>query len=101
MHRSPNIRGAPHDEEYDTILVALHPNRNRCLDHNDAEMIATKWAGAVVAQFWDDLNREAFAAREIPLRPLPGPAPGHKGILPSTVGPEPVERFQAGRYERG
>lgn len=101
VHCSPNISDAPTDQDYDAILVALHPERNPCLDRSDAEMIATRWPGAVVAQFWGDLNREAFVGCGIPLWPPLGPAPGHMGILPSGVGPEPVVRLQTGGLKVG
>jgi hypothetical protein len=82
--------------EYDAILVALHPQARSVLSEVDATMIAKYYPGAVVAQFWGDIERSAFATCGIPLYPLVEPKPGHMGILPSAVGAEPIIRLQAG-----
>jgi len=62
----------------------------------DAAQIADSWPGAVVAQFWGDIERSAFVAANVPIWPPESAAPGHMGILPSDIGPEPVVRLQAG-----
>jgi hypothetical protein len=93
--------GAPAGQDYDAIVVALHPHNEPTLDESDAAKIAADWQGAVVVQFWGDIDRGAFVANGIPLWPLKEPAPGHMGILPSAVGPEPIVRLQCGGLKVG
>jgi hypothetical protein len=57
---------------------------------------AQRWAGAVVVQFWGDIDRAALARAGLAFWPVAAPPPGHMGILPSAIGPEPVVRLQAG-----
>jgi hypothetical protein len=59
-------------------------------------MIAKYWPGALVAQYWGDIDRSAFLSHNIPICPEVEPKPGHMGILPSAVGPEPIIRLQTG-----
>jgi hypothetical protein len=80
----------------DAIVVALTPAAGPRLTVLDAAVIARRWPGAVVAQFWGDLDRDAFADASVPVWPRQAPGPGHMGILPSDIGPEPIVRLQAG-----
>ena len=84
------------EKTYDAIVVAMQPQINPILSSPAAQMIAQHWPGAVVAQFWGDLDRSALSASGVPFWPLAGPLPGHMGILPSGVGPEPIVRLQSG-----
>ena len=89
------------DEGWDAILVALRPRRAPVLGNADARRLA-RWApGAVVAQYWGDVDRAALRAAGVPVWPPAAPAPGHMGILPSAVGPEPIVRLQAGGLKVG
>lgn len=90
------LAAAPTDKQYDAILVALQPQPQPVLSAQDAEAIAKSWQGALVAQYWGDIERSAFLARNIPVCPELEPKPGHMGILPSAVGPEPIIRLQTG-----
>lgn len=87
---------APLDIAYDAILVALHPQAEPILSGIDAEKIEKYWPGAVVAQYWGDIERTAFYSRGISICPEVEPNAGHMGILPSGVGPEPIIRLQTG-----
>lgn len=87
---------APPEKAYDAIIVAIRPQINSILSGPAAQMIAQHWPGAVVAQFWGDLDRSAFSAAGVPFWPLAAPLPGHMGILPSGIGPEPIVRLQSG-----
>ena len=81
---------------YDAILVSLTPQPAPVVTAADARDIAGQWPGAVVAQFWGDLDRGALAAVGVPVHPAKAPAAGHMAILPSAIGPEAVIRLQAG-----
>jgi hypothetical protein len=58
--------------------------------------LAARWPGCLVAQYWGDLDRLALEALHLPVWPESAPAPGHMGVLPSAVGPDPIVRLQAG-----
>jgi hypothetical protein len=91
----------PNSTGFDAIIVALHPDTKPILTKSDAVKIASQWQGAVVAQFWGDIQRDAFIELKIPLWPLKEPTPGHMGILPSAIGPEPIVRLQCGGLKVG
>lgn len=67
----------------------------------DVASVAERSPGAVVVQFWGDIDRAALARLGVPCWPVEAPAPGHMGVLPSAVGPEPVIRLQAGGLKVG
>jgi len=54
-----------------------------------------------VAQFWGDLDRAELASQGVAFWPIESPLPGHQGVLPSDLGPEPVVRLQAGGLKVG
>jgi hypothetical protein len=85
----------------DAVLVALHPRATPVFKAAEARLTASRWPGAVVAQFWGDLDRSALTEAGVPYWPADGPAPGHMGMLPSGVGPEPVVRLQCGGLKVG
>jgi hypothetical protein len=87
---------APLDIAYDAILVALRPQVVPVLSSEDAEKIAKHWSGAVVVQYWGDIERMVFNFYGIAIYPEIEPKSGHMGILPSAVGPEPIIRLQTG-----
>jgi hypothetical protein len=91
-----NLSAAPKNKTYDAILVALQPQPEPVLSALDAATITKYWSGALVAQYWGDIDRSTFVAQNIPLCPEIEPKPGHMGILPSAVGPEPIIRLQTG-----
>ena len=86
---------------YDAILVALKPRPEPVLSVEDAIIIASGWPGAVVAQFWGDIDRSVLLDADVPVWPVEAPAPGHMGILLSMLGPEPIVRLQAGGLKSG
>lgn len=90
------LAAAPTDEQFDAIVVALQPQSKPVLSAQDAQAIAKYWQGAVVAQYWGDIERSALASHHIPVCPEIEPKPGHMGILPSAVGAEPIIRLQTG-----
>lgn len=94
VHRQ--LVDVPRDRTYDAILVALHPRSKPVLTAAEAHMVATSMPEAIVVQFWGDIEREPFYAADITLWPPQAPPPGHMGILPSAIGPDPVIRLQCG-----
>jgi hypothetical protein len=95
------LDGLPIDGHVDAVVVALTPRSQPVIGAAAAAQIATRWPGAVVTQYWGDLDRGALAAAEVPYWPLAAPDAGHMGILPSAVGPEPIVRLQVGGLKAG
>jgi hypothetical protein len=92
---------APREKPYDAVLVSLTPKATPVVTAADATQIARQWPGAVVAQFWGDIDRAALQGLNVPVHPGKAPGPGHMGILPSAIGPEAVIRLQAGGLKVG
>jgi hypothetical protein len=85
----------------DAVLVAMHPRPEPVIDAAAAAMDAPRWPGAVLAQYWGDVDRDALRAAGVPVWPEAGPGAGHMAILPSAVGPEPIVRLQSGGLKVG
>jgi hypothetical protein len=81
---------------FDAIVVSLTPGADVVLNAADARLIARRWPGAVVTQFWGDIDRAALAAEGVPVWRAEPPHAGHMGILLSDLGPEPIVRLQTG-----
>jgi hypothetical protein len=96
-----SLPGGVWDCALDAIVVALKPEPCPVFDATGAATVAAHWPGAVVAQLWGDLDREALAAYGVPYWPVAPPNPGQMGILPSTLGPEAVVRLQSGGLKVG
>ena len=92
-----NIRGdAP-----DAILIAVKPRAIPVVGNAEAARIAATWPGTILAQLWGEVDRDAAAMNGLACWPSAAPAPGHMGILPSALGPEPIVRLQAGGLKVG
>jgi hypothetical protein len=87
---------APQQQRYDAILVAMKPRSAPVVTAADAHVIACQWPGAVVAQFWGDIDRSTLGDLNVAVWPERAPVTGHMGILPSGIGPESVIRLQSG-----
>lgn len=85
----------------DAVLVALQPRKEPVLPAASVAAIAARWPGAVLAQYWGDVDRDAVTAAGVPIWPEHAPGAGHMAILPSGVGPEPIVRLQAGGLKVG
>ncbi|MFN3648031.1 MAG: hypothetical protein ACK47B_00515 [Armatimonadota bacterium] len=83
-------------EKLDAVLVAVNPSANPVLGEEFARALSRRAPGAVVVQFWGDLERSHFCAHHLALWPEMPPAPGHMAVIPSDLGPEPVVRLQTG-----
>jgi hypothetical protein len=84
------------DDDLDAIVVALSPTGAPVLNDDEVALIAERSPAAVLLQFWGDLPRASCASLGVPCVPVEPPRPGHMGILPSAIGPEPVVRLQTG-----
>jgi hypothetical protein len=84
------------DEAFDAVLVALTPRPTVVLGPPDLEVIAGLCPGSVLAVYWGDVDRSHSARAGLSSWPEEAPPPGHMGILPSDVGPEPIVRLQSG-----
>jgi hypothetical protein len=85
----------------DAVILAMHPREDPVLTAVEARLLSQKAPGAVLIQYWGDADRAALAAAGVPVWPREAPRPGHMGILPSAVGPEPIVRLQAGGLKVG
>jgi hypothetical protein len=85
----------------DVILVAVTPTPWPIIGSQEAEIIATRYPGALVAQFWGDIDRTALTRCGVRFWPIDAPTRGHQGITLSSIGPEPVVRLQAGGLKVG
>jgi len=85
----------------DAVIVAMKPRGAPVFNAADALRLSQKAPGAVLVQYWGDVDRTALAAAEVPVWPPRAPPAGHMGILPSAVGPEPIVRLQAGGLKVG
>jgi hypothetical protein len=86
---------------YDAIVVALKPCDGPVLTRADADLLGKYAPGAVVVQYWGDIDRKALAGAHIPVWPPEEPAAGHMAVLLSAIGPEPIVRLQAGGLKVG
>jgi hypothetical protein len=75
--------------------MALLP-REQPLGLEQLEGVASKAPGALVAQFWGDIDRDAAQALCLRICPVVEPGRGHMGILLNRLGHEPIVRLQAG-----
>jgi hypothetical protein len=85
----------------DAILIALRPRANPGIGSHEAEIIARCYPRTMVAQFLGDIDRASLVQHGVAFWPVDAPAPGHQGILPSRIGPEPIVRLQAGGLKVG
>lgn len=85
----------------DAVILAMHPREAPVFTAADARLLSQQAPGAVLIQYWGDADRTALAAAGVPVWPLEPPRPGHMGVLPSAVGPEPIVRLQSGGLKVG
>ncbi|MBS3652127.1 hypothetical protein KEU06_26365 [Pseudaminobacter sp. 19-2017] len=84
-------------EEWDAIVIALTPGEEPRVGPSEIHHIANCVPpGAVVIQFWGDVDHEAARSMGLSIWPALRPRPGHMAVLLSDIGPEPIVRLQAG-----
>lgn len=82
---------------WDAIVIALRPGPEPRVNAGDATFLAgVAPKGALVAQFWGDVDRRALAANGFAIWPPVQPHAGHMAILLSAIGPDPIIRLQTG-----
>jgi hypothetical protein len=88
---------AVHPDAWDAFVVALQPATTPRVGQAEAtHLAACARAGAVVVQFWGDIDRTALARNGFAVWPTSPVKQGHMGILLSDIGPEPIVRLQTG-----
>lgn len=83
----------------DVLLVSLKPTGSPVITNQDLEMLAKVWPQTLICQFWGDIDRTACDRLGLLYWPLSDPGPGHMGVLPSRLGPEPIVRLQVGGFK--
>jgi hypothetical protein len=83
-------------EDWDAVVVAFNPAANPALASAELNMLAKAAPGALLGQFWGDIDRAAARAAGFTLAPTAAPKDGHMGILLNELGPEPIIRLQTG-----
>jgi hypothetical protein len=89
------------DQQYDAVVLAMQPGVGCALTAGGAQLLGERAPGSVLVQYWGDTDREALAKFGVPVWPRLAPRPGHMGVLPSAIGPEPIVRLQAGGLKVG
>jgi hypothetical protein len=83
-------------QRLDAVLIATTPCKRPALTSQEITRISQHSPGAVVLQFFGTLDRDVIRETGLPIWPEREPQPGHMGILPSAIGPEPIVRLQTG-----
>jgi hypothetical protein len=96
-----NFNTIPTGADYDAIIVSATPKSIPVMTRKDAEMLARRWPGIVVTQFFGDVDRNGIEAAGLACWPATEPPLGHMGILPSEIGPESIIRLQSGGLKVG
>lgn len=96
-----HLLDGPLDERWDAVIVALRPTARPVLAAAEAQLLAERAPGALLAQYWGDVDHAGLRSAGVPVWPEAPPAPGHMAILPSAIGPEPIVRLQAGGLKVG
>jgi hypothetical protein len=85
----------------DAVILAMHPRPEPAFTAVDALLLSQRAPGAILVQYWGDADRASLATAGVPVWPAETPRPGHMGILPSALGPEPIVRLQSGGLKVG
>ena len=83
-------------DDLDAVVVALRPRHGPVLSTADIGEIAQRGTGCRPGPVLGIFPMDACSKLGVPTVPVDPPPVGHMGVLPSSVGPEPVVRLQAG-----
>lgn len=86
---------------WEVVVVSLTPRHEPRLATEEFRALARVAPGALVAQFFGDIDRDAARREGFALTPAREPNKGHMGILLSELGHEPIVRLQAGGLRAG
>jgi hypothetical protein len=89
------------DSDLDAVVVAMQPTGDPVFGEADARGLFSAAPGAVVTQFWGDVDRDGLARVGVSCWPPHAPSAGHMGVLPSALGPEAIVRLQTGGLKVG
>lgn len=82
---------------WDTVVVALNPETNESLGSSAFSALAAAAPGAMIAQFWGDMDRAAARRHGFDrICPPVEPSKGHMAVLLDALGHEPIVRLQCG-----
>lgn len=81
---------------WDVVVVATGPAPVGPLGAEQLGWLSAAAPGALIAQFWGNIDRKAARELGLSLAPAVGPGPGHMGILLNSLGFEPIVRLQTG-----
>ena len=101
VHHSDELGQGSGEPECDAVLVAATPRLSPVIGAREAKTIAERYPNATVVQFWGDLDRSALEAHDVPFWPIDSPPAGHMGVLPSSLGADPIVRLQTGGWKVG
>jgi hypothetical protein len=62
VHTTDGLANAAPANACDVVLVALRPQAQPVVGAKEAALISERWPGAVVAQYWVDIDRPALTA---------------------------------------
>lgn len=82
--------------DLDALVVAMTPTGGSVLAEDLLRALGRRNPAIVLGQVWGDVDRETCKDVGIICVPSEPPPPGHMGVLPSVLGPEPVVRLQTG-----
>jgi hypothetical protein len=82
--------------DLDALVVAMTPTGDSVVSVDLLGAVTRRNPAVVLAQLWGDIDRGVCTDLGVVCVPHDPPPPGHMGVLPSVLGPEPVVRLQAG-----
>jgi hypothetical protein len=86
---------------FDAVVVAMKPCSVSVLSASELQTLALHSPGAVIAQYWGDVDRRKVAEAGFSVWPEVPPPCGHMGVLPAAVGPEATVRLQTAGLKAG
>jgi hypothetical protein len=96
-----SFASVPPGYRYDALLVSMTPRTAPVISRAEARVLAERWPGIVVAQFFGDIDRTALAEVGVSFRPVAAPPAGHMGVYLTDVGPDAIVRLQTGGLKVG
>jgi hypothetical protein len=88
-------------DRIDAVVLAMTPSPDSVLNRSGLSLLKSRFPDILLALFWGTLDKKT--AHDVGIRVTPSKQllPGHMGILPSDLGPEPVIRLQTAGLKVG